>query len=272
MEIEAHILGLKEKYRGDELESQLIDFGIDFKVTYGLTVDNPKFALQTSKSIILENLFFENRLTLGEKACYIGHLRMFENAKNGNAQTVLFFEDDAFISSRTEFESLLKWIGTYKLPKGIFLLYSNKRHRLTMKYCTSQVPKFFRNLCMPTGTVAYMMNRETLIEILANLASSKIDYFRSDYPVFKNIEISYFVSNVDYVTESGAESIIGDRKPVQNRIMSSIYQRFKTLSFLRWLGVSKHVSVISYLRYYHLRTLSEWVHRLRIFVHYDRNG
>lgn len=271
MEIEAHILGLKEKYRGDNLESQLNNFGIDFKVTYGLTVDNPKFTMQTAKSIFLENLFFENRLTLGEKACYSGHLRMFENAKNGSAQTVLFFEDDAFISSRTEFETLLRWVRNYKLPNGIFLLYSNKRHRLNMKYCTSQVPKFFRNLCIPTGTVAYMMNKTTLLEILASLEDSEFEYFRSDYPVFKNIEISYFVSNVEYVVESGAESIIGDRKPAQNQFASSILQRFKTLSFLRWLRVSKHVSVMSYLRYYHLRTFSEWVHQFRIFVNCDHS-
>ena len=216
MNVGIWILGIKHKYRGSELESQLAESLFEFKNLWGVdavnenledTAEYKKIDLDFAKVLLGRNM------SPGEIACAIGHLRIYQEFMETNLEWALILEDDARIIKKLDF--LKSGLPRIQVPL-IIGIHDGPGRRVKVRECNeteTRVSNILRTrlLELPYGNYGYLMNR-TLVEQI-DFGNSLKFMSTQDWPYIWPKDFQYFVSNEVFVTtiSTNLNSLIGSR-------------------------------------------------------------
>ena len=253
----AYILGIRRNYRGAPLEKQLRSVGLQFDVIEGLDSNDLHFDLNLSKKITSRKQIGFG-MSVGEFACYLGHLRMIQKASSDMGEIGFFFEDDATLLYPERFKHIIN--NFTDLPDGIFCLYRGPNLILFGKELSILGLKFKNSMSIPTGTIAYMMNRNTIKQYEQYVQQDNIILQRADYPLTLPNRIKIFTSSESIFSERNEASVIGRREPES----VSNFEKIRIYSFYSWLLNRREVPLRRFMKQFHLRYFSE-----RVFAFFD---
>jgi hypothetical protein len=216
MNIGIWILGVKHNYRGHELESQLNESLFQFKNLWG--IDAARENLESTTEYKKVNLDFARmllgrKMSAGEIACAIGHLRIYQEFKETNLEWALILEDDARIVKKLDFLKL--GLPIVKVPL-IIGIHDGPGMRVKVKECkdTKILERnilITRLLELPSCNYGYLINRR-LVEQISFEDSLKF-MSTQDWPYIWPNDFHYFVSNEVFVStiDQNLNSLIGSR-------------------------------------------------------------
>jgi hypothetical protein len=207
------VLGLKSRFRGEELVANLIDQNLEVNVTWGIEVD--EFEPEYLDSLIDQRkarYILGRRLSYGELSCALGHFEMYEKFLLTNKEWGLFFEDDAVVRNR--FDATLDYLPSGLSPT-ILSLTSAQDERFEPRpfpFLKSELNfgegyRFRKCAISPVLAHAYLMNRSGAIAATHSLRSQRI-YSPADFPFQFRNDFSFFASEVGYVTAGNLASIL----------------------------------------------------------------
>lgn len=240
MNIGIWILGVKHSYRGIELESQLNESFFQFKNLWGIDVvrDNLESSTEYKKvNLDFASTLLGRKMTTGEIACAIGHLRIYQEFKETNFEWALILEDDARIVKKLDFLKL--GLPRVKVPV-IIGIHDGPGMRVKVKECedTKILGRdilITRVLELPSCNYGYLMNRE-LVEQISVEDSLKF-MSTQDWPYIWPNDFHYFVSNEVFVStiDQNVNSLIGSR-PISliranSYFLPSLFKFIKILQF-----------------------------------------
>jgi GR25 family glycosyltransferase involved in LPS biosynthesis len=199
-----YILGVKEKYRGKELEHMLSEkelifhniWGIDATVTpiEGIPVAAPKW---------LCKLYFGLSLTGGELACLELHLRTYETFSKSRNSWALVLEDDSYFAS---FDLDLMSRAFEEISNAaIVQLHRNKtRLKSSSLLKENEGIKYFLNshFGMAPGTYAYLVNKSA-VDIILKACRKRLFVNVADWPIQWRHEVNAFSLSPAIATERG---------------------------------------------------------------------
>ena len=246
----AYILGIPRNYRGVPLERQLRSCGLPFEVIEGSDSRDLHFDLNPFKKITSPKQIGFG-MSPGEFACFLGHLRMIQKASSDMVEIGFFFEDDAELLYPERFRFIVDNFA--ELPDGIFCLYRGPNLVFIGKELTILGVRFKKSISIPTRTIAYMMNRNTIKQYVKNVQADNTILQRADYPLTLPGDVRIFTSSESFFSERDEVSIIGLREP---KNISNI-EKFRIYSFYSWLLNYRAVPLRRFIKQFHFRYLSE---------------
>lgn len=219
MSLHIWILGVREHYRGLELEAQLKSSGIDFSNYWGVDA-NGGFDLEElgSPDFRFAEFAIGRPLTDGEIACAIGHLGIYQEFLHSNFEWALIFEDDAqIIDLKSFFDLNLTHINEpivislhdgpgfrFKRPSKIAITLSRKFVRMQ------------KLLELPSCAHGYLINRKA-VEMINFTAARKL-LTVADWPYIFSYKYKLFSTVIPLVTiKDSTKSLIGDRTNFQSQ-------------------------------------------------------
>lgn len=240
MNVGIWILGVKRNYRGSELESQLVESSFEFKNLWGIDVVNENLedtAEYKKVNLDFARVLLGRKMSPGEIACAIGHLRIYQEFKDTNLEWALILEDDARIVKKLDF---LK-SGLPKLQAPLIIgIHDGSGMRVKIKECreTKNLAcnvSVTRLLELPSCNYGYLMNRRLVEQI--DFEHSLKFMSTQDWPYIWPNKFQYFVSNEVFVTtiDQSVYSLIGSRSKSSIRsnsyFLPNLYRFIKILRF-----------------------------------------
>jgi len=207
------ILGVKNKYRGNELERQLASSGLAFSNYWGTdagaVVENP--ALAENKNNFAK-FALGRSLTPGEKACAQGHLAIYEEFLQTNHEWALIFEDDARLMDKLDFLKgslpVFKESVVVAIHDGPGFRFT--RHDKSVKLVIDQFVPVQRLLELPSCAHGYLINRKAIESL--NLKKARELLTVADWPYVFSHKYLLYASVKPLVTISNnSNSLIGER-------------------------------------------------------------
>jgi hypothetical protein len=191
----AFILGLQDDFRGQRLEEQLHELGIETSRIPGIDgrrLDKSELTKLYSKRA--SRLLLGRDMSSAEVACVIGHRRMMMALVASGAKYAFFFEDDAAIES--DLRPLLSILSFISGQRAVVLLGSSNH----VDPSDEARPRYGWNggviaqLQAPgTGAFAYLMTREAAQFALARYHGRKVDSV-ADWPLGWSHDVTFWRS------------------------------------------------------------------------------
>ena len=257
----AYILGIRRNYRGVPLEKQLRSGGLGFELIEGSDSHDLHFDLNPSKKITSHKQIGFG-MSVGEFACYLGHLRMIQKASSDMVEIGFFFEDDATLLYPERFKYIVDNFA--ELPDGIFCLYRGPNLMLFGKELSILGLRFKKSISIPTGTIGYMMNRNTIKQYLKYVQVDNTILQRADYPLTLPSSIKIFTSSESIFSERNEVSIIG----IRDSKYFSNFEKIRIYSFYSWLLNRREVPLRRFMKQFHFRYFSEKLSKFfDVFLH-----
>ena len=216
------ILGVKNRYRGLELERQLARNKITFTNFWGedaeAIVTNPALAKYEKKFV---NFALGRPLTPGEEACARGHLAIFEEFLNTNHEWALILEDDARLIDNLDF---LREGLPYFQESVLIAIHDGPGYRFTkpdthLKRVIDQFIPVQRLLELPSCANGYLFNRNAVGAL--NLVKARELLTVADWPYVFSYKYFLYASVEPLITTAeNNNSLIGERGNLQTKHIS----------------------------------------------------
>ncbi len=209
-----YILGLRNRYRGKNLEEALKSYGIGYEIYWGIDGTVSSDSNHIPKGINLVSRFLSRpNMSIGELCCAQGHLNIYRKFIETGADWALVFEDDAVLTSdpHSVIEDLDRFPNSSLLTLHSLSIGSEIRIKgLGIK----DIHNFTRNLEPHVTATGYLISRKAAIRTIKRVTSGQITS-RADWPIEMFPGIAFFHSNTPIVFHNPAEdlSTIGDRLP-----------------------------------------------------------
>jgi GR25 family glycosyltransferase involved in LPS biosynthesis len=213
------ILGVRSNYRGNPLEAQLKNLGIDFKNIWGLEVSDFDAEFLESLMDNRKSKFLRGRsLTYGELSCSLGHLEMYEEFLLTGQNWGFFLEDDTTLNPSFDVHKLIKSLPD-NLPPSIVSLANSSNEEfaprpfpfLEKRLILADSIEFRQCGVAPVGAYAYLMNRRAAQVAVHELRSRRV-YSAADFPFqFRNL-VDFFVSRFDFMVTGTQPSLLDEAR------------------------------------------------------------
>ena len=252
-----YILGLKNGFRGYPLLDELRGLNYDVEIVWGIDGRDSKPYISTVDERISK--FYNNRiLTNPERATTLGHWKMFDNALEGDAEFLVFLEDDAKLCDVNLLsQSLLEIKQSFEKNTSncLWLLIQRNFNELGFRGQKRKGMIFSDTLTIPTLSSAYVINREGLSDLCKAISSCENRGYAPDFPPFYADSLRFKVPSTSIFDVTGEESVIGNERWMMQRFerfhLAKQIARFTAVS---WFIEGRNYSTLkSFLLYFHGR-------------------
>jgi GR25 family glycosyltransferase involved in LPS biosynthesis len=228
------ILGLENKFRGNELHKVLLNHGLKVVIFFGFdgnTSQIPQDWRDDKRSLRLYRKILSNQ----EIACSFGHKSMFDLAVKENSDYSLFLEDDVTCVSIRKFEKFISKVNIEKPEIWIFPATSEKIHS-GVKF-SSSVRTFIEKQSIPSGAFAYLMNRQALRLIEQGYSKYGFQGYVADFPTFFPDFIKFKRGAPGIFALDEVDSVLGELR-LRRRSPANAFDYIKVfadLLYVNWL-------------------------------------
>jgi GR25 family glycosyltransferase involved in LPS biosynthesis len=219
-DLNAYVLGLEEKFRGNQLLDDLAKNDVTFEVVYGISQKEVPKELFDQYVDQKRAKFLQGReLTFGEFSCALGHLEMIERFLDSNLRLGLFLEDDAIIDFGAVENILAQVIETdrpFVLQLGGYFD-SRLRpspfpvHHLSRDQIFQKNIYVMRCLRYPTYAHGYLLSRNAAEFIVKSMRARKIDS-PADFPFAWRNRIPFYISILPAIRQAQGESFLQEER------------------------------------------------------------
>jgi|GEM_PF-1854177 len=204
--MKAYVLGVKSRFRGENLVNQLRGLGFDVEVVYGIDAREAEPTYLQSKVDQKRAIaFYGHRLTAGEICCALGHQEIQRRIAEKGEDWALVMEDDVEILA-AELNEVLTDLPQLK-AKSVVTLRLTPVSDSTPSFQSGGI-RFCTKLTQPPfGTFAYFMSLGAARIAVAS-ESGKAILGPSDWPLRWKTKVSFFATNKPAVNLLDAASEI----------------------------------------------------------------
>ena len=209
------ILGLKDGYRGNNLEIELKAQKLKFSIFWGINGSKRKEINQIPNyTSNFSNFLYGRDMLSTEVATSLGHIGIYGEFLKSNYEWALILEDDVRIDSGLSY--FLECLTKYKEPAVISLSsgegFKFKKHTFLHERFKVKNHEILRLLELPSLAHGYLINRRA-VEMI-DLKESKRLISVADWPYLWPKSFQYYMAKVSLVEEDDSNfgTLIGDRK------------------------------------------------------------
>jgi hypothetical protein len=252
------ILGIREKFRGEALEDDLVQKKIPFARVDGFDAKQSRVP-ESWKNKKRSHFLIGRDLTDTEIACTWGHMRALQTGHVEGTEWTLVIEDNVSPINIVEiYESLTSLkIGD---PSLISFFSAKKFNFPTRKNRFANSIVLRKTVSIPTGSKCYAVNRSGLMQLAKLFDCYGFQGYLADFPLFYTNEISIMLCDNYPIQLNSSESLIGERSKLAK---TSKFKRIYSAEWgfiFSWLR-SENISVITFLRFTWFRTLAHALNR-----------
>lgn len=165
--------------RREHINKEFSEKGIDFEFFDAFC---PSEKLNNTISELLPKLALQQKLTQGEKACFISHIFLWKKCIDDNLDYIAIFEDDVFLGKDAhEFLSNDNWLTT-RIPNNNFIIHletylfpSRYEKSTVLKYCNRN---FHIMKSMHFGAAGYIISKTAatyLLDLFSTYPTEKLE-------------------------------------------------------------------------------------------------
>ena len=229
LQVNTYILGVKELYRGEELEKQLLTQGISFSNFWGR--DGRFFSkseIETYVNRKKSKFILGRTLNVGEVCCRLGHQEIYCDFLQSEMPWALILEDDSVILDH-QLAMILQDLRETEVPSVIQLsgisnsrgvpVYAVENDLSGFPFSKNRDIQLFATLTIPETTNAYLINHAAAKKI-SELDSKGGWYYPADWPLEWSSKVCFFYTLRSYIADAGNSSLIdslSQRNSPENR-------------------------------------------------------
>jgi hypothetical protein len=189
------VISINNVIRSKNLETKLTEFGIEYKIPPEVIPDVGDFQAGLLHSASLTKLISQRTVGINEIGCALAHRVAMVNFLKSSHKFGIFFEDDAEIIAKFDFEALtqlldsntpiiitLGWIPGFAISKNLHILPGEELIEL---------------ITAPTCTFAYAMNRPAA-RLMVDSHEKIIDL--PDWPIYTLNRVNFYAPRWPWVT------------------------------------------------------------------------
>lgn len=256
------ILGIRDKFRGKELQDDLLQKEIPFTRVDGLDAKESRIP-ESWKNQKRSHFLIGRELTETEIACSWGHMRALQTGNVEEVEWTLIVEDNVAPLNIVEiYESLTSLMIS---EPTLISFFSAKEYNFPTRNKEFENSMILRKtVSVPTGTKCYAVNKSGLTHLVNLYNRYGFQGYLADFPLFYTNKISIVLCDSYPIQLITSESLIGERS---NLAKSSKLKRIYSAewgSIFSWLK-SENVSFMTFLRFTLFRTLAHALNRTIFF-------
>jgi len=224
------IISINNVIRSDNLEAKLTDFGLKFRIPPEVIPNAIDFQSGLLHSAFLSKLICQRTLTIGEVGCALAHRAAMINYLNSDQKFGIFFEDDAEVIAKFDFDSLVDLLDS-DLPI-IILLGWIPGFAITKNPQISHSEDLIELITAPTCTFAYAMNRSAA-KLMIDSHEKIIDL--PDWPIYTLNKVKFYAPRWPWVIadDDPIFSTIGVRSsPISKSLIGILVSRIRLVTSL----------------------------------------
>lgn len=244
------ILGIKKRFRGDELVNSLDLMGVPYSIVDGLDASQVKIPEDWRNE--KRSYFMVGRsLTDAEIACTWGHWQAIKVGMEARAEWILVIEDNVKPIYINEIHQALSCLQLFQPTLISFHSDPNYNLEFKKKIVTPSM-ELKKCLSMPTSTKCYAVNLSGQRKLNADYEKYGFQGYLADFPLFYGQGLLILRSRTFPVNVEVTNSIIGNRQYLSK--FSKFQRIFSTRhgTLRSWLQ-SENSSIYSFMRSTFLR-------------------
>jgi hypothetical protein len=246
------ILGIKKRFRGDELVKRFDLMGVPYCIVDGLDASQVKIP-QDWKNETRSHFMVGRSLTDAEIACSWGHWQAIKVGEEARADWILVIEDNVKPNYINEIYQALCRLQFFQ--PTLISFYSDPNFHLDFKKgIITPSMELKKCLSIPTSTKCYAVNLSGQRKLASDYEQYGFQGYLADFPLFYGQGLLILRSKSFRVEVDVTNSIIGSRQFLSK---SSKFQRISSSrhgTLRRWLQ-SENSSTLSFIRFTFLRGL-----------------
>lgn len=224
------IISINNVIRSKNLESKLIEFGIDYIIPSEVIPDASDFQAGLLHSKSLMKLISQRTITIGEVGCALAHRVAMNKFLNSDHQFGLFFEDDAVVIEEFDFEILVNFLDSH-LPVIIVLGWI-PGFAISKNSQILSSEEIIELITPPSCTFAYAMNRPAA-NLMIDSHEKIIDL--PDWPIYTLNKVKFYAPRWPWATTNHDPkfSTIGVRSaPISKSPIGILVSRIRLVTYL----------------------------------------
>lgn len=219
-----YILGLRNNYRGAELEKQLKLFGIFFEIQWGLEPERDLVEINCYQNKEFQKFVYRRNLSKKEIACTLGHRKIYESFLRSRFEWALVLEDDSELIHDPSI--LIEALPKVTLPilinihdsASIRMVKKRNLDKISKELCKKEGDFQMRSLIDAiSGTYGYVLNRKSAEELLALKFRNSLGVADWPYGTSKRVKIYDVLPPIVSPRKAHDQSIIGARDSIKVR-------------------------------------------------------
>lgn len=244
------IIGLEDRFRGRELETQLLTQGLQAERVAGVLLSELPEAENVYADQATARVLLRRNLTAGEIGCSLAHRAAYQRLLSSDCNFGLIFEDDARLQSPLQLDEITTHLESEE-PRLILLDWNPGWTIVTGKKTSASSSIYYTDFA-PIDARGYALNRAAARILLQD--GARVSYV-ADWPAQVAVNVKFSVMYPRPVrADDTAPSSLEDGRQLQGKkqaegLASKIVRFAETASHVRWL---RHRNAYgTYRTYYH---------------------
>ncbi len=249
--MQIYILGVKARFRGEQLVENLRDWGHSFEMIWGEDARQRTKGL-TPLSRAFSRIYNKREISVGEFCCFSGHQIILETFLASGSQWALILEEDAeIVRDISEIGLLTK--GNYgptiiHLAGIDYALRSSKEETFWLREIETtildgELALLHRIVGNPFGAFGFLINRDAAE--IAVKANSRLRFPQlSDWPSTWRSRVVFFLTDVSYVSVETAGSELDVERNLLSNLRSSRLNHVLYIKIRGWIRLILNLTLI----------------------------